>query len=207
MPRRPDPGTPRRPRESGSRPALILRIVVLPHPEGPTSAPNDPASSRSSKPRTTSTGVPSADRKVFASMRSSSGAASPADCASFKRLHQKAFDHKHQNDARDRIAKYPGHVEQREWRTQDEPYAVRTSDQLDHEHDLPDDREAGTRTGREIWGELRDHDVADPRESAELEGFRHFVQFGIERARALAHDGNHIWQFVDGDGQDRGGFV
>ena len=80
-------------RKSRSNPAAIFRIVVLPQPEGPISAPNDPASSRSSRPRMTSTGVPSADRKVFASMRSSSGAASPADCASFKRLYQKAFDH------------------------------------------------------------------------------------------------------------------
>src|SRR5450631_4047113 len=127
------------PWKSGSSPAVILRIVVLPQPEGPISAPNEPASSRSFRPRTTSTGVPSADRKVFASMRSSSGAASPADCASFKRLYQKAFDHKHKNDEGGRIAQYLGHVEQRECRTQDEPYAIRASDQLDHEHDLPDD--------------------------------------------------------------------
>src|ERR1700692_3049075 len=131
MPRRPDPGTPSRPRKSGSRPAAIFRIVVLPHPEGPISAPNDPASSRSFKPRTTSTAVPSADRKVFASMRSSSGAASPSDCASFKRLHQKACDHKHEHDEGDRIAQYPGHVEQREGRAQHEAYAVRAPDQLD----------------------------------------------------------------------------
>src|ERR1700726_979190 len=111
MPRRPDPGTPSRPRKSGSRPAAIFRIVVLPHPEGPINAPNDPASSRSSRSRTTSTGVPSADRKLFASMRSSS-AASPAVRASFKRLYQKAFDHKHKHDEADRIAQYPGHVEQ-----------------------------------------------------------------------------------------------
>ena len=110
----PDPARPR-----------SCRIVVLPQPEGPISAPNDPASSRSSRPRTTSTGVPSADRKLFASMRSSSGAASPAVCASFKRLHQKAFDHKHKHDEADRIAQYPGHVEQRESRAQDEPDAVR----------------------------------------------------------------------------------
>src|SRR3984893_7399841 len=145
MPRRPDPGVRSRPRKSGSNPAAIFRIVVLPQPEGPISAPNDPASSRSSRPRTTSTGVPSADRKVFASMRSSSGVASPADCASFKRLYQKAFDHKHQHDEGYGITQYLGHVEQRECRTQYEPHAVRASDQLDHHHDLPDDREAGTR--------------------------------------------------------------
>ena len=78
--------------------AAILRIVVLPQPEGPISAPNDPASRRSARPRTTSTGVPSADIKLFASMRSSSGLTSPAVCASFKRLHHEAFDHQHKHD-------------------------------------------------------------------------------------------------------------
>ncbi len=51
-----------RPLKSASSPAAIFRIVVLPQPDGPISAPNEPASSRSSRPRTTSTGVPSADR-------------------------------------------------------------------------------------------------------------------------------------------------
>src|ERR1700730_15347978 len=194
MPRRPDPGVRSRPRKSGSNPAAIFRIVVLPQPEGPISAPNDPASSRSSRPRTTSTGVPSADRKVFASMRSSSGAASPADCASFKRLYQQAFDHELKHDEGDRIAQYPGHVEQRECRTEHESHPVRASDQLDHQYDLPDDRQAGTRTGRQIRGELRYHDVADPPEPGELEGLRHFVEFGIERAGALAHHDDHVWQ-------------
>src|ERR1700675_4041067 len=154
MPRRPDPGVRSSPRKSGSSPAAILRIVVLPHPEGPISAPNDPASTRSLRPATPSPGVPAAERYVFASMRSSSGAASPADCASFKRLYQKAFDHKHNHDEGDRIAQYLGHVEQRECRTQDEPHAIRASDQFDDEHDLPDDRETGTRTGRQIRREL-----------------------------------------------------
>src|SRR5260370_12377372 len=142
MPRRPARGTPSRPRKSGSRPAAIFRIVVLPHPEGPISAPNDPASSRSSKPRTTSTGVPSADRKLFASMRSSSGAASPADCASFKRLYQKTFDHQHKCDEGDRIAQYFGHVEQLECPTQHETPPIRPPDHTDHHHHLPDDHHA-----------------------------------------------------------------
>src|SRR6202048_262356 len=165
MPRRPDPGTPSRPRKSGSSPAAIFRIVVLPQPEGPISAPNDPASSRSSRPRTTSTGVPSADIKTFASMRSSSGAASPADCASFKRLHQKTFDHQHKCDEGDRIAQYFGHVEQRECRTQHEPHAIRAPDQLHHQDDLPDNRQAGTRTGRQIWRKLLDYEVANSQEA------------------------------------------
>src|SRR5258707_14279292 len=155
MPRRPDPGVRSSPRKSGSSPAAILRIVVLPQPEGPINAPNDPASSRSSRPRTTSTSAPSADTKLLVSMRSSSGAASPAVCASFKRLHHEAFDDKHKHDKADRIAQYLGHVEQRESRPQDESDPVGASDQLDHQHDLPDDGKPGTRTCREIRRELR----------------------------------------------------
>src|ERR1700722_15516901 len=115
-------------------------------------------------------------------MRSSSGAASPAVGASFKRLYQKAFDNKHKHDEADRIAQYGGHVEQRERRAQHEPYAVRASDQLAHKHDLPDDGEAGTRTGGEIGRELRHDDVTNPFERGELKYLRHVVDLGIERA-------------------------
>src|SRR3984957_1066239 len=207
MPKRPEPGLRSSPRKSASMPAAILRIVVLPQPEGPISAPNDPASSRSFKPLITSTGMPSADRKTFASMRSSSGAASPADCASFKRLYQKAFDHEHEGDERDRIAQYPGHVEQREGRAQHEAHAVGASDQLDHEHDFPDDREAGTRTGGQVWRQLRDDDMTDPRKPAELKGASHLVELGVERAGALAHHHDYVRQLVEGDRQDRRSFV
>src|ERR1700709_723948 len=121
-------------------------------------------------------------------MRSSSGAASPAVCASFKRLYQKAFDHKHEHDEADRIAQYPGHVEQRECRAQDKAYAVWASEQLDHKHDLPDDGKTGTRAGHQIGRELRYHDVTNPLECRELKGLRHFVDLRIERAGAFAHD-------------------
>src|SRR6185312_5788579 len=132
-------------------------------------------------------------------MRSSSGAAPPAVCASFNRLYQKAFDHKHNYDEADRIAQYPRHVEQREGRAEDESDAIRTSEQFDHQHDLPDDRKDGTRAGRQIGRELRDYDMPDPRQSGELKGFRHFLEFGIERAGSLAHHDGDVWQFVDYD--------
>src|ERR1700753_390215 len=142
MPRRPAPGVRSRPWKSASSPAAILRIVVLPQPEGPIKTPNDPASTRRSRRRTTSTGAPSADKKRFASIRSSSAAASPAVCTLFKRLHQKAFDRKHEHDKADRIAQYRRHVEQRECRPQDETHTIGAPDQIHHEHNLPDDREA-----------------------------------------------------------------
>src|ERR1700728_3694487 len=138
-------------------------------------------------------------------MRSSSGTASPAVCTSFKRLYQKAFDQEHQDDEADRIAQYLRHVEQRECRTQDETYAVWASEQLDHEYDLPDDGETGTRTGCQIGRELRQYDVPKPFECGELKGFRHLVDFRIERAGAFAHDNDDIRQFVYGYRQDRGG--
>src|SRR3984957_13308529 len=207
MPKRPEPGLRSSPRKSASMPAAILRIVVLPQPEGPISAPNDPASSRTFKPLITSTGVPSADRKLFASMRSSSGAASPAVCASFKRLYQKAFDHEHEHDEADRIAQYPGHVEQRECRTQHKPYAVWASEQLDHKHDLPDDGQTRARACRQIGRKLRHHDVTNSLESRELKCLRHLVDLRIERAGAFTHDDNDIRQFIDGYRQDRRGLV
>jgi hypothetical protein len=40
------------------KPAIMLRIVVLPHPEGPTMATNSPESTDSETSRTASTCVP-----------------------------------------------------------------------------------------------------------------------------------------------------
>src|ERR1700723_2155862 len=102
----------RSPAKSTSSPAAMCRIVVLPQPEGPIIAPKPPASSRRFSPRTISTDAPSAETKVLASMRSSSGAAPPSVCSSFKRLHQQGFDRKHKCHERDRIAQNLGHIEQ-----------------------------------------------------------------------------------------------
>src|SRR6185437_1873025 len=101
-------------------------------------------------------------------MRSSSGAASPAIGASFKRLYQQAFDQEHKNDEGDRIAQYPDHVEQRERRTENKAYPVWPSNQLDHQHNLPDDGKARARACGKIRRKLRYDDVTQPGEPGEL---------------------------------------
>ena len=59
---------------------------------------------------------------------------------SFKRLHQEGFDHQHDGDEGESIGQDAGHVEQLERDPDLEADAVRTAEQFDDEHDLPDQR-------------------------------------------------------------------
>ena len=83
------------------------------------------------------------------------------------------------------------------------PDPVRPADELDHEHDFPDERQARPRGGGEIGRELRRHDVARRVTGIEAEGLPHFVERRIERARALAQGDDGVRQLVDRHGADR----
>ena len=74
---------------------------------------------------------------------------------SFKRLHQEGFDRQHDGDEGESIGQDAGDVEQLERDPDLEADAVRTPEQLDDEHDLPDQRQAGARRCGEIGRELR----------------------------------------------------
>src|ERR1700722_17969285 len=56
--------------------------------------------------------------------------------------------------------------------------------QLDHQHNLPDEREARAGRRGEIGRDLRRNDMGEPLRSRKAEHTRHFV---VERAQALAY--------------------
>ena len=124
---------------------------------------------------------------------------------SFKRLHQEGFDHQHDGDEGERIGQDFRHVEQLERNPDLEAHAVGTPEQLDDQHDLPDQRQSGARRGRKIGRKLRQHNVAHARPGAHAEHLRHVVEAAVERARALAHRDGRDRQLVERDGGDRGG--
>src|SRR5689334_21478489 len=159
MPMAPD-GRTTAPSKSWSSPATMRSIVVLPQPDGPTKAPTSPWASVKATSRSTSARSPAADRKAFRTMRTSSRSESPTGRASFKGLHQEGFDCQHDGGEAQRIGEDSCHIEQLERNTDLESDAVRPAQQLDHEDDLPHQREAGARRRREIRQELRQHHVA-----------------------------------------------
>ena len=59
-------------------------------------------------------------------------------------------------------------------------------EQLDHQHDLPDQREPGAARRGDERKELRQHDVAQQPRAREAEDLGHLLQLGIQRAGALA---------------------
>ena len=64
--------------------------------------------------------------------------------------------------------------------------AVAPAEQLDHQDDLPDQRQAGARRGEDIRRELRQDHVTQRTPARHAETLRHFGERGIERAGALA---------------------
>ena len=74
---------------------------------------------------------------------------------SFKRLHQKRFDRQHDGDEGESIGQDTGHVEQLECDADLEADAVRPPEQLDDQHDFPDQRQARAGRRGEVGRELR----------------------------------------------------
>ena len=125
---------------------------------------------------------------------------------SFKRLHQEGFDRQHDGDEGESIGQDAGDVEQLECDADLETDAVGTSEQLDDEHDLPDQRQAGAGRCRQVRRELRQHDVAHARPGPHAKHLRHVVERAVERARALAHGDGRDRKLVERHRRDRRGF-
>src|SRR5712691_1016022 len=119
---------------------MIRNSVVLPQPDGPTSAPTSPLRSESASSLSTWSWPPDAERKNFCLMLTSSRPGTPAGDMSFKRLHQEGFDHEHDGDEGESIGQDARHVEQLERDPDLEPDPVRPSQQFDDQDDLPDQR-------------------------------------------------------------------
>src|SRR5450432_1790229 len=115
----------------------MRKSVVLPQPDGPTSAATSPpASAKLSSPSTCRLS-PETARKNFCLMRTSSRPGTPAGDMSFKRLHQECFDHQHDGDEGKGIGQEARDVEQLERDPDFEPDPIGTAEQLDDEDDLP----------------------------------------------------------------------
>src|SRR5215470_5226526 len=133
---------------------MILSIVVLPHPEGPTSTPINPRSRAKVTSRKTSVRWPDTAAKLLRTMRTSSRPESPAGCASLKGLHQQSVDREDDGNEGHRVGQNTRHVEQLECDSDLKPDAVRPAEQFDHKHDLPYQRQTGSCCCRHVGGKL-----------------------------------------------------
>src|SRR5580704_19675718 len=161
---------------------MMRSSVVLPQPEGPTSAATAPAGRANFSPRSTSSRPPDAARYDLLSMLTSSWAGPPAGDMSFNRLHQECFDRQHDDDEGNSIGEDAGNVEQLEGDPDFEADAVGPAQQFDDEDDLPHQRQPRARRRGEIGGELRNKHVPQPRPVSHVEHVRHLVELAVERA-------------------------
>src|SRR5580704_14166694 len=141
---------------------MMRSSVVLPQPEGPTSAATAPAGRANFSPRSTSSRPPDAARYDLLSMLTSSWAGPPAGDMSFNRLHQECFDRQHDEDERNSIGEDAGDVEQLEGDPDLETDAVRSPEEFDDQDDLPYQRQARARRRRQIGRELGNEHVPQP---------------------------------------------
>src|SRR5690348_6219080 len=93
---------------------MMRNSVVLPQPEGPTSAPTSPLARPNVKRSSTCSSPPVAARNDLRVIATSSRPGTPARDMSFERLHQARFDHQHDGDEGESIGEDAGHVEQLE---------------------------------------------------------------------------------------------
>src|SRR5580692_6485255 len=135
---------------------MMRSRVVLPQPDGPTSAATAPAGRANFSPRSTSSRPPDAARYDLLSMLTSSWAGPPAGDMSFNRLHQECFDRQHDDDEGNSIGEDAGDVEQLEGGADLEADPVRPPQQFHDQDDLPHQRQARARRRGEIWRQLRD---------------------------------------------------
>src|SRR6266571_2699867 len=110
---------------------MILSMVVLPQPDGPTNAPTRPRASVKATSCSTSRWSPEALTNDFRSMRTSSSPDSPAGHMSFKGLHQQGFDHQHHADEGQCVGENTCHIEQLKRNADLESDPVRPTEQLD----------------------------------------------------------------------------
>src|SRR5262249_60276898 len=149
MPSVPCAGSVTPPSKSRSRPATIRSSVVLPHPDGPTSAATSPLRRLNTSSPSTSSFPPEAARKDFCLMLTSSRPRAPAGDISFKRLHQKGFDCQHDGDEGESIGQDAGDVEQLKRDPDLEADTVRPP------YEFPKQRQAGAGGSGEIGRVLR----------------------------------------------------
>src|SRR5690606_6068986 len=142
-------------------------------PEGPMTQVKLPGARSNSRSRSTSVSEPSAARKDLRTILTSSGpgacAGSPAVGMGLKRLNHQEFDEQHDADEGESVAENGGDIEQLEIEVDLEADAIRASEQLDHQDDLPDQRQPGAagcgNEGEELW----QHHVAQQPQPREAE--------------------------------------
>src|SRR4029077_19033986 len=120
--------------------AMMRKSVVLPQPDGPTSAPTSPLPRPNVKRSSTCSSPPVAARNDLRVIATSSRPGAPAGDMSFKRLHQERFDHQHDGDEGESIGQDFGHVEQLEGHPDLEADPVRAPEQFKNQRDLPPQR-------------------------------------------------------------------
>src|SRR5262244_820607 len=128
MPSVPCAGSATPPSKSRSSPATMRSSVVLPQPDGPTSAATCPLPRLNASSPSTWSFPPEAARKDFCLMLTSSRSRAPAGDMSFKRLHQERFDCQHDRDEGESIGQDARDVEQLERNPDLEADAVRASE-------------------------------------------------------------------------------
>src|SRR6266404_4622846 len=159
---------------------MILSIVVLPHPEGPTSTPISPRSRPKITSRKTSARSPETATKAFRMMRTSSRPESPAGRASLKGLHQQRVDREDDSNEGHGVGQNTCHVEQLECNSDLKPDAVRSAEQFDDKDDLPYQRQARSRRCRQVGSKLRQHNVPQNLPSRQCERLRHLIEAWIQ---------------------------
>src|SRR5215212_8978344 len=104
----------------------------------------------------------------------------------FPGLHKPELDNLHHRREGQRVGEDRRDIEELKGGVEFEAYPVRATNQFDHKHDLPDQRQTRARGGQEVRGKLREHKVTQNPTPSQAINLCHFQQVAVERPGALA---------------------
>src|SRR5271165_873563 len=130
----------------------------------------------------------------------------PSRQPAFERLQDTPLDREYDGYEGERIGDQTPDVKKLEEDLDRVADAIGTAEQLDDEHDLPDQREPCAGSNQKKRRQLRQHDVAQGSPDTELKALRHICEIAVESARALAQGHDHGRQLAERYRADRSGF-
>src|SRR5438270_8960004 len=110
---------------------MMRSNVVLPQPDGPTSAATSPCAKLKARSARTWSMPPAGASNDFCLIATSSRSRTPACDMSFERLHQESFNRQHDGDEGQSIGQNARHVEELEGDPDLEPHAIGAAEQFD----------------------------------------------------------------------------
>src|SRR6516164_8962568 len=124
----------------------------------------------------------------------------------FQRLQNTPLNGEHDGDKGKRVGDQSPDVKKLKEDLDRVAYAIRAAEQLDDQHDLPDQREPRAGSDQKKRRQLRQGDMPEGPPETQAKALRHIREIAVKGARALTQGHDNSRQLAERHRRDRGGF-